>query len=152
MRSLLAGQGIAIKSGESMADVTISATGLPSLTSLITAHVHWVAGGVAPNNLPIFTAAYPLIVTSIVGRVESISSSAATLMLMKVPNSIAIASGYPLTQAAFNAAGTAHLNQALSLVDDITVLSLDPGDSIGVKTTGTWTGACGGITVHLAPA
>jgi hypothetical protein len=73
-------------------------------------------------------------------------------MLMKVPNSIAIASGYPLTQAAFNAAGTAHLNQALSLVDDITVLSLDPGDSIGVKTTGTWTGACGGITVHLAPA
>lgn len=152
VKSLIAGPGIKIIANDSFVDVTISATGLPGLTSLITGHVHWVIGGVAPSGLPIFTAAFPLIVTAIVGRVETISSTTATLTLVKVLNGIAIASGVALSSSAFNAAGTVFTNQNLPLVSDITVLSLAVGDSIGVQTTGTWTGASGGITIHMAPA
>lgn len=151
VKSLVAGTGINIVADAST-DVTISATYLPPLVSLVTAHVHWVAGGASPSNLPIFTAAFPMIVTAIIGRVESSSiTSPATLTLVKAPNSVAISAGLPFTTSVFDATATRYINQSLTLVSDVTVLMLAVGDSIGVRTTGTWTTAAGGITVHLAP-
>jgi hypothetical protein len=149
-KSLIAGPGITIAAGDSGIDVIIGATGLPGLTSLITGHVHWVAGGSAPR-LPIFTAAYPLIVTAILGRVEQSSTTPGQLLLVKVPSGVAISNGLPLSTAPFNVDGTLYVNQILPLIPDITTLSLAAGDSIGVIVSGIWTNCSGGITVHLAP-
>jgi hypothetical protein len=148
MKSLLAGPGITI--GSNAAGVTISATGLPPLTSLITASAHW-AGSVSPNVLPIFIAAYPLIVTAIIGRVEQISSTPATMTLVKAANGIAVTDGVALSTTALDATATPFVIQNLPLTPDVSILTLAVGDSIGVMVTGTWTNGYGGITIHMAP-
>jgi hypothetical protein len=154
IKSLIAGHGILIDADPRSSQVTITATGLPPLTSLVTAHVHWVAGGLAPNNLPIFTAVYPVLITAVIGRVEvpTVSvGSPAQLMLVKATNGVAISGGAPLTTTYFAANGTAVSNQVMTLVSDITVIRLDVGDSIGVHALGDWSHGSGGITVHMAP-
>jgi hypothetical protein len=112
--------------------------------------VHWVAGGLAPHNLPIFTAAVPVMVSRVIGRVEIPSSRPATLSLVKVIDGEGMSLAPPIA-ASLNVAGTAFTNQSLALVEDISILMLDPGDSIGVQTTGSYAAAAGGITVHLIP-
>jgi hypothetical protein len=151
VKSLIAGAGIMINVNDSLVDLTISATGLPPLTSLITASAHWAGTAVNPNVLPIFIAAYPLVVTAIFARVEQISTTPATLTLVKAVNGVAVTSGLALA-AAFDVTSPAHLYHRLVLTADITVLTLAPGDCIGMTTTGTWTNAYGGLTIHLAPS
>lgn len=152
-KSLIAGTGMKIVAGDSDVDIIISATGLPGLTSLITANVHWTNGALAPS-LPVIIAAYPLIVTAINGRPEQISSTAGTIMLVKAVSGTAIAAGLPLITTAFNVASpsVAFVTQSMILVPNITTLTLAAGDCVAVQTTGTWTTASGGITVHMAPA
>ena len=119
---------------------------------VITAHVHWVAGGISPNNLPIFTADIPVTITSIIGRVEVPSVKPARLTLVKVVNGEAMTTGAVLSPTVFDAAGLPNSNQVLELTENTSVLDLDVGDSIGVQTSGVWVLAAGGITVHMMPA
>jgi hypothetical protein len=150
VKSLIAGTGIIISASDSLVDVTISATGLPPLTSLITASAHWASTITPPSVLPIFIAAYPLVITAVIARVEQISSTPATFTLVKASNGTAITAGTPLATA-FDVTSTPFFNQTLVLTPDITVLTLAVGDSIGMLTSGTWTNAYGGLTIHMAP-
>ena len=121
----------------------ISESDLP----LLTAHVHWVAGGLAPNNLPIFTAEVAVRVTAVFGRVEIASGKPATLMLVKAANGVAMTAA-PALAAIMDVAGATATNQELALTD---CAILSPGDSIGVQTTGDFSKAAGGITIHMVP-
>jgi hypothetical protein len=162
IKSLIAGAGITIDGSDRSSQVTISATGLPPLTSLVTAQVHWAAA-VPPNNLPIFTAAYPMLITAIVGRVEVPTTNVASpalLMLVKAVDGVAISAGTPLISSYFRAGppsttnpslGVAATNQSMDLIQDTTVIRLNVGDSIGVQAGGDWSNGSGGITIHMAP-
>ena len=149
VKSLIAGSGITIAASDSLTYLIIFLTCLPPLTSLVTSSVRW--SGAAPGVIPIFTAAYPLIVTAILGRIEHISSTAGTITLVKAPSGIAVTAGVALASA-LDVTSTPYYNHTLTLTADITVLTLAVGDSLGFTTTGTWTSASGGITVHMAPA
>ncbi len=151
VKSLIAGSGITITASDSMVDVTISATGLPPLTSLITASAHWAGTNTTPSILPIFIAAFPLVVTAIYARIEQISSTAGTFQIVKSASGIALSAGTSLVVTPFDVTSTVYVSNDLALTDDITVLTLQPGDSLGMTTTGTWTSAYGGLTIHMAP-
>jgi hypothetical protein len=150
VKSLIAGTGITISASDSLVDVTISATGLPPLTSLITASAHWASTITPPSVVPIFIAAYPLVVTAIIARVEQISSTPASFTLVKAANGTAISAGIALA-GSFDATSAPYVNHTLVLTSNITVLILGVGDSVGMTTTGTWTNAYGGLTIHMAP-
>lgn len=126
-----------------------------------------------PNGLVIFTAPVNVKVTGIVGRLETANAGASTLSVVRMPSGTAIGSGIALHSGSFNAAGTPATNQTLTLSaatilayqntnsayesqgsekaygSTMSVLFLNPGDSIGFTTTGTWLLATGCITVTM---
>lgn len=107
--------------------------------------------GINPNNSIIFTAQRKMRVKAIVGRLEVASGLAATLTVSKAPSGTALSGGTLLHSGSFDANGTAATNQTLTLSATAADLEIATGDSIGVRTTGTWTASAGGITVWLTP-
>lgn len=151
VKSLVAGDGILITANSSRTDVTISATGMPPLTSLITASAHWSGSNATPQILPIFIAAFPVVVTAILARVEQVSASPGTLQVVKAASGIPLSQGTSLVTTPFDVTSTPTQTHWLGLTNNITVLVLEPGDSLGMTTTGNWSNAYGGLTVHMAP-
>ncbi len=101
----------------------------------------------------IFVAPFPLQVTDITGRVRVVGSngSAVTYSFYKAPSGTAVASGTLLHSGTYNLKGTVDTNQQLTLVGDVSSLTLAPGDSIGVALTGTATAAVGCVTITVEP-
>jgi len=102
----------------------------------------------------VFTAPFPMIVTSIVGRprVAGSDGSAVSLSFYKAPSGTAVGSGTKLHSGSYDVKGTADTNQTLTLSNSITDISLATGDSIGYVLTGTATAAVGAISITLEPA
>jgi hypothetical protein len=150
VKSLIAGPGIKISASDSFVDVTISATHMPAVSSLITATVHWLGSNTSMNHV-IFTAAFPMTVTAIMGRVEGASSTAGTILVVKAASGVATASGVMLMTSGFDVTSTAYTVRTMTLASDISALTLQAGDTIGIQTTGTWTSAAGGLTIYMAP-
>ena len=110
--------------------------------------VGWIATA-NPNNATVFTAKAASTVTSIVGRVETATGSAATITVNKAASGTACSAGTALHSGSFNANGTAATNQTLTL----TTTALSAGDSVCLQTTGTtaWTSGTGigGLSVSI---
>ncbi len=120
--------------------------------SAIPEPVTWVPG-INPNNIPIFRANTIRTITAIVCRPEVATGGTATVTVVKAPSGTAISAGTPLHSGSCNANGTAATDQTLTLVGGATDV-LAPGDTIGIKTTGTtiWTSsgvATGVVTVYM---
>ena len=119
-------------------------------SSIAAQSLRWQAGA-NPANTVLFTATRKMLVTSILGRLEIAQGAAATVTIVKAPSGTAFSAGTALHTGSFNANGTPATNQTLPLAASFPTLTLNPGDSIGVQTTGTWTTSVGGVTVHMAP-
>jgi hypothetical protein len=118
----------------------------------LSAHVQWVPGGITPTNLSIYTAVFPVRVSHIIGRVEVPNSDPATLTLVKAVDGGPIKLAKPIAASLkVSGPGLSFSNQELELVKDVNLLTLLPGDSLGVQTTGFYTKGAGGITVHMVP-
>ena len=101
----------------------------------------------------IFTTPFKCQVSDILGNttVAGTDGSAVTFAFYKSPSGTAVGSGTILHSGTFNVKGTANTNQTLTLVPNVTTLTLNKGDSIGVVLTGTATTAQGCITIALEP-
>lgn len=100
----------------------------------------------------IFTAARPMRVKSIIGRVRVAGTGGAcTIAFFKAPSGTAVGSGTALHTGSYNLVGTVDANQTLTLSTTAGALDLAAGDSIGYVLTGTATSAVGNVTVGLQP-
>lgn len=79
------------------------------------------------------------------------SGGACTLSFYKTADSVAAASGTLLHSGNFDVAGTADINQYLSLVINQDTLTLNAGDRIAYVLTGTATSAVGTIIITIEP-
>lgn len=94
----------------------------------------------------------PMRVLGIIGRVDVISTGAATVTIRKVASGVALASGTALHTGTFNGQGTATNNQTLTLASATDgTLDLSAGDSLAADISATLAGGTGNITVWLAP-
>lgn len=100
----------------------------------------------------IFVAPIRLRLTGISGvtRVAG-SGGACTLAFYKCSDGIAVGSGTLLHSGTFDVAGTADINQYLTIVADVDSLNFQPGDRLGYVLTGTATSAVGNITATFEP-
>ncbi len=101
----------------------------------------------------IFVAPIKLRLTAIHGvpRVAG-SGGACTLAFYKAADGIAVGSGTLLHSGTYDIAGTADINQYLTLVGWNTgAVTFEPGDSLGYVLTGTATSAVGSITATFEP-
>lgn len=100
----------------------------------------------------VFTAPIALRLTGLSGvtRVAG-SGGACTVQIWKAPDGIAVASGTLLHSGTFDVAGTADINQYLTLVGNVDSLTFAPGDSLGYVLTGTATSAVGTLTATFEP-
>ncbi len=100
----------------------------------------------------IYTAARPVKVMSIIGRVRVAGTGGAcTISFYKVPSGTAVGSGTLLHSGSYNLVGTVDTNQVLTLSATAGALDLATGDSIGYVLTGTATSAVGNVTIGLQP-
>jgi hypothetical protein len=100
----------------------------------------------------IFVASRKLIVTDIRGATRVAGSGGTcTIQFFKAASGIAVGSGTLLHSGTFDIAGTADINQGLTLVTDQNSLTLNAGDSLGYVLTGTATSAVGNVTITLEP-
>ncbi len=79
------------------------------------------------------------------------SGGACTVQFFKSASGVAVGSGTLLHTSSFNLVGTADTNQVLTLATDLSVLTINVGDSIGYVLTGTATSAVGSISVTIEP-
>ncbi len=102
-----------------------------------------------------FVCQFPCRLVAINGRPRVAGSGGAcTFVPWKAPSGVAAASGTALQPAgatAFNVAGTADINQSLTLVGDATVRTFNVGDSFNLVLSGTPTSAVGIITAVFDP-
>ncbi len=100
----------------------------------------------------IFVASIPLMVTDIRGATRVAGSGGAcTIAFYKAASGVAVGSGTLLHSGSFDLVGTADINQSLTLVSNLSSLTLQPGDSLGYVLTGTATSAVGNVTITLEP-
>jgi hypothetical protein len=76
--------------------------------------VAWVSGE-SPNNAGVFRANQPMLITTIVGNVETAVGATATIAINYAASGTACSAGTALTTASFNANGTAATDQVLTL-------------------------------------
>lgn len=100
----------------------------------------------------VFIAPIAVRVTAIQGvpRVAG-SGGACTFTFLKTADTVVPTSGTSLSGDSFNVAGTADINQYLTLVTNVDSLTLQPGDALSMVLTGTPTSAVGVVTVTLEP-
>ncbi len=99
-----------------------------------------------------FVAPFQCRLVKIVGRPRVAGSGGAcTFIAYKCASGIAAASGTLLHSGSFDVAGTADINQALTLVPQITSLNFVAGDSLNVVLAGTPTSAVGVLTFTFEP-
>lgn len=110
----------------------------------------WVAGAQL-NDQTIFTATRALTVTAVIGRVDIVNGTAATLLAVKAASGTAPSGGTALTSTSMDLTGTANTNQTLTPSATFTDFLLAPGDSICLVTTGTLAASAGCITVWGTP-
>lgn len=79
------------------------------------------------------------------------SGGACTLSFYKALDGVAVASGTLLHSGTFDVAGTADINQYLTLVTNIDSVTFNAGDRFGFALTGTATSAVGNITAIFEP-
>lgn len=114
--------------------------------------IGWPAGidpGASGSENVIATIDEASTVSSIVGTVASPVGATATLSVYKAPSGTTCASGTVLHSGSFNANGTAHTNQTLT----VTTTALSAGDRLCVSTSdaANWTAGVGvgGVTVRM---
>lgn len=149
VKSLIAGPGINLIAGDSGVDVTISVAGLPMVRSVITSQVHWIAGNNL-NNTCHFIAAFPVVVTAIIARLEISNAQVSNLSVLKVLNGQPISSGIPIIMAPFATNDPPYISEVLPLVANNDALSLAIGDSLAIQVSSSLTGA-GSMTIFCAP-
>lgn len=110
----------------------------------------WVAGAQL-NNQTIFTATRALTVTAVIGRVDVVNGTAATLLAVKAASGTAPSGGTALTSTSMDLTAAANANQTLTPSATFTDFLLAPGDSICLVTTGTLTASAGCITIWGTP-
>ncbi len=100
----------------------------------------------------VFVAPIPLRITSIQGvpRVAG-SGGACTFTFIKTPDAVAPTSGTSLSAGSFDVAGTADINQYLTLSIVPGAMDLAPGDAISMVLTGTPTSAVGVVVITVEP-
>ena len=98
----------------------------------------------------VFIAPNACVITGIAGvtRVAG-SGGACTISFYKCSDGIAVGSGTLLHSANFDIAGTADINQYLTLSTNMADLQMVAGDRIGYVLTGTATSAVGSITITI---
>lgn len=101
----------------------------------------------------IYVSPWGGVVSSIQGRVRVAGSdgSAVNLKFYKAPSGTAAASGTLLHSGSYDCKGTADANQTLTLVTDLSSLTLAPGDSLNVVLTGTPTSMVGVVQIMVEP-
>jgi hypothetical protein len=148
LKCLVAGPGISLTAGTSGVDVIIAATGFPKVVSTINVTTTW---GATIGQTCVFTAAFPVQVTAIVGRNEIANASLGGIMPLKILSGGSIAQGINLATASLNVVAPINVTQVLPLVADYTVLSLASGDSLAVVANTVMTTGVGSMTIFLAP-
>lgn len=118
--------------------------------SLMFATYSWVAGAQL-NNQTIFTTTRAMVVTAVIGRPDAANGSAATLTIVKAPSGTPPAGGTALTSDSVDLDGTPDTNQTLTLSVTLADITLAPGDSLCMTTTGALTLSAGCITVWGTP-
>lgn len=119
-------------------------------SSLISTTYSWVAGALL-NNQTIFTTTRPLIIEAVIGRVDVANGSAATLVIVKAASGTAPSGGTALTSTTMDLAGTPNTNQTLTLSGTLADITLAPGDSLCMVTSGVIAASAGCITVWGTP-
>lgn len=93
-----------------------------------------------------------MIVKSIIGVPEILTTNAVTLTINRAPSGTSLAAGTPLHTGTFNPQGAQYVNQVLPLASAATC-DIPAGTRIGYNLSGvTGTDGMGSITVTLAPA
>lgn len=118
--------------------------------SLIVGAYSWVAGALL-NNQTIFTTTRAMVVTAVIGRLDAANGSAATLVIVKAASGTAPTGGTALTSDAVDLDGAPDTNQTLTLSATLADITLAPGDSLCMVTTGALTLSAGCITVWGTP-
>lgn len=119
-------------------------------TCFITINLVDILPQTAANYGMIFTATRPCLVKAISEKhqVTGSDGSAVTLQIERLTGATALGSGTNLLKTAFNLKGTAYTTQRGVLADLKTTSSLDIGDSLALKKSGTLT-ALKGVQVTL---
>ncbi len=100
----------------------------------------------------IFVAPFGLRLTGLSGVTRTAGSGGAcTFSFYKCADGVAVGSGTLLHSGTFDVAGTADINQYLTLVAPVSSLTFNPGDRLGIELTGTATSAVGNITATFEP-
>lgn len=118
--------------------------------SLIVAAYSWTAGAQL-NNQTIFTTTRAMVVTAVIGRPDAVNGTAATLVIVKASSGTAPSVGTPLTSTSMDLTGAANINQTLTLSATLADITLAPGDSLCMTTSGTLAASAGCITVWGTP-
>lgn len=142
-----AGGGIKINLGSGSTPGQFAVNNDPSLLG---PPYSWVAGAQL-NNQTIFTTTRAALVTAVIGRVDVANGSAATLVIVKAPNTVAPADGTALTSTSMDLTGAANANQTLTLSATLADITLAAGDSLCMVTTGALAASAGCITVWGTP-
>jgi len=152
VKSLIAGAGIKLVAGDSGVDVIISVNalpGLPMVSSVISCQVHWSAGNNL-NNTCHFIAAYPVVVTAVIARLESANAQASALSVVMVRNGQPVSTGIPITSVPFATNGIPLVSQVLPLIPNNAALSLAIGDALGIQVSSFLT-SVGSLSIFFAP-
>lgn len=118
--------------------------------SLIVGGHSWVAGDQLDNQT-IFTTTRAMVVTAVIGRPDVVNGSAATLVIVKAASGTAPSGGTPLTSTSMDLTGTPDTNQTLTLSATLADITLAPGDSLCMTTTGVLAASAGCITIWGTP-
>lgn len=118
--------------------------------SLMFATYSWVAGALLDNQT-IFTTTRNMLITAVIGRPDAANGSAATLTIVKAPDTTPPAGGTPLTSTSMDLDGAPDTNQTLTLSGTLADITLAAGDSLCMVTTGALTASAGCITIWGTP-
>lgn len=119
-------------------------------SSLIVAGYSWVAGALLDNQT-IFTTTRAMVITAVIGRPDVVNGSAATLTIVKAASGTAPSGGTPLTSTSMDLTAAVDTNQTLTLSGTLADITLAPGDSLCMVTTGIIAASAGCITVWGTP-
>ena len=114
--------------------------------SVYNSEYQWL-NGTNPNNSIIFVAPVPAAILCIVGRVEVAEGSASTVTVTRAPSGTSLANGTAMGPT-FNCNGTAYVPQYVLQWGVAGQLALNAGDTLGLRTTGSFSNNICGIAIY----